>query len=77
MTFPSCTGDVKHLEGGWYVTHSGLLRLAQRRRCVGIHSRPVLEASNPQSSHWIFKAPAGQWQELLPLAADERSGEVA
>jgi len=49
-------GDVKCINGGWYVTHSGLLRLAQRRRCAGIHSRPVLEASNPQSSCWIFKA---------------------
>jgi hypothetical protein len=42
-------GDVKYLEGNWYVTHAGLLRLAQRRRCAGIHSRPVLEASNPQA----------------------------
>jgi hypothetical protein len=24
------TGDVKYLNGGWYVTHSGLLRLAER-----------------------------------------------
>jgi hypothetical protein len=49
-------GDVKYLEGGWYVTHPGLLRLAQRRGCAGIHSRPVLEASDPTSSRWIFKA---------------------
>ena len=39
-------GDVKYIDGGWYVTHSGLLRLAQRRRCVGIHCRPVLESSD-------------------------------
>ena len=32
------------------------LRLAQRRRCAGMHSRPVLEASNPQASRWVFKA---------------------
>ena len=49
-------GDVKYLEGGWYITHSGLLRLAQRRRCAGIHSRPVLEASDPANSRWIFKS---------------------
>ena len=35
-------GDVKYLDGGWYVTHSGLLRLAERRRCAGIHCRAVL-----------------------------------
>ena len=37
-------GDVKYLDGGWYVTHSGLLRLADRRRCVGIHCRPIRES---------------------------------
>ena len=30
-------GDVKYLDGGWYVTHSGLLRLADRRRRGVIH----------------------------------------
>ena len=42
-------GDVKYLDGGWYVTHSGLLRLAERRRCAGIHCRPVLQSSDPQA----------------------------
>jgi hypothetical protein len=49
-------GDLKYLDGGWYVTHSGLLRLAQRCHCVGIHSRPVLKASDPASAYWVFKA---------------------
>jgi hypothetical protein len=49
-------GDVKYLDGGWYVTHAGLLRLAQRRHCAGIHSGPVLEASSPEASRWVFKA---------------------
>ena len=48
--------DVKYLDGGWYVTHSGLLRLAERRRCAGIHSRPVLESSDPKASRWVFRA---------------------
>ena len=26
-------GDLKYLDSGWYVTHSGLLRLAERRHC--------------------------------------------
>src|SRR5882672_10426298 len=46
------SGDVKYLNGGWYVTHSGLLRLAERRRCAGIHCRPVLESSDPMTSRW-------------------------
>ena len=49
-------GDVKYLNGGWYVTHSGLLRLAERRNCIGIHSRPVLESSDPTTSRWVFRA---------------------
>jgi hypothetical protein len=49
-------GDVKYLDGGWYVTHSGLFRLAERRRCAGIHCRPVLESSDPATSRWIFRA---------------------
>jgi len=49
-------GDVRYLAGGWYVTHSGLLRLAERRRCAGIHCRPVLESSDPTTSRWVFRA---------------------
>ena len=49
-------GDVKYLDGGWYVTHSGLLRLAERRHCAGIHSRPVLASSEPATSRWVFRA---------------------
>jgi hypothetical protein len=49
-------GDVKYLNGGWYVTHSGLLRLAERRHCAGIHVRPVLESCDRPSSRWVFRA---------------------
>ena len=49
-------GDIKYLDGGWYITHSGLLRLAERRNCAGIHSRPVLESSDPATSRWVFRA---------------------
>lgn len=49
-------GDIKYLDGGWYITHSGLLRLAERRSCAGIHSRPVLESSDPATSRWVFRA---------------------
>ena len=48
-------GDVLLLGNGWYITHAGLLRLAQRRGCCGIHSR-LLESSNPATSHWVFEA---------------------
>ena len=54
--FSIAGGDLKLLNGHWYVTHTGLLRLAQRRRCVGIHARPLLRFSDVASSRWAFKA---------------------
>src|ERR1700758_4067293 len=41
------SGDLLHLHGGWYVTHTGLIRLAARRRCRGIHVQPIPEFSDP------------------------------
>ena len=49
-------GDFRLLEGGWYVTHSGLLDLSQRRRCVGIHVQQVREFCDPVACRWVFKA---------------------
>jgi hypothetical protein len=49
-------GDVQLIDGRWYVTHAGLLRLAQRRRCHGITSSLQKDLSNPTSSQWVFKA---------------------
>ncbi len=49
-------GDVKYLNGAWYVTHSGLLSIAERRRCVGIHVRPLMGSCNPATSQWVFRA---------------------
>jgi hypothetical protein len=49
-------GDLKLLEGNWYVTHTGLLRVAQRNRCSGIRSVIDKELSDPNSSRWVFKA---------------------
>src|SRR4029077_14908448 len=48
--------DLLLLDGKWYVTHSGLLRLARRSHCIGIDVAPVAEFSNPATSHWAFKA---------------------
>jgi len=49
-------GEVAYLNGSWYVTHSGLLRLAQRRHCAGIHVRPIVKFCDPTRSRWAFKA---------------------
>ena len=49
-------GDIILLDKSWYVTHAGLLRLARRSRCVGIHIEPVPEFSQPIAGRWAFKA---------------------
>jgi hypothetical protein len=38
------------------VTHSGLLRVAQRRRCSGITTELAEGVSNPKEGRWVFKA---------------------
>ncbi len=49
-------GDVKYFNGAWYVSHSGLLKLAERRRCAGIHVQPVSKSCDPTNSRWVFRA---------------------
>jgi hypothetical protein len=50
------TGDLQFLEGRWYVTHAGLLRIAQRKHCCGIKSALVERLSDPLAARWIFRA---------------------
>ncbi len=49
-------GDIICLDGHWYVTHSGLLRLASRRHCVGIQVDMVREFCDPTCARWAFRA---------------------
>jgi hypothetical protein len=49
-------GDLQLLNGRWYVTHSGLLRIAKRDRCSGIATSIDRFASDVPSGRWVFKA---------------------
>jgi hypothetical protein len=49
-------GDIQQIDGRWYVTHAGLLRTAQRRRCHGIRTSLQKDVSDPIASRWVFKA---------------------
>ncbi len=49
-------GDLQLFTGIWYITHSGLLRIACRRRCSGIKTTLVSDGSVPALNRWIFKA---------------------
>src|SRR6266852_7400603 len=54
--FAVALGDLLLLEGRWYVTHAGLLRLAARSRCHGIQVQQVRDFCDPVASRWVFKA---------------------
>jgi hypothetical protein len=50
------SGDVQLIEGKWYVTHSGLLRLARRKNCSGIQVDMAPEFCDPRGSRWACRA---------------------
>ena len=56
FNFSVANGDLLFLENGWYVTHSGLMSLASRRRCAGIRTQPVLPFCDPSGQRWAFGA---------------------
>jgi hypothetical protein len=56
MGLSVAAGDLTLLDGKWYVTHAGLMRLAHRRRCIGIKVRPVPDFCERTSNHWVFEA---------------------
>src|ERR1700735_637646 len=49
-------GEISCIDGKWYVTHSGLLRIATRGGCNGIHTVLQERLSDPLAGRWIFKA---------------------
>lgn len=54
--FSVALGDVLPLDHVWYVTHSGLLRLARRKRCVGIEGAAIAEFCDRANDRYAFKA---------------------
>ena len=49
-------GEVLYIEGKWYITHAGLLRIAVRRRCLGIRTTLQERQSDPLAGRWVFRA---------------------
>ena len=49
-------GDVILLQGNWYVTHAGLLRVAKRNRCSGMKVQFIAELSEPAARRFAFEA---------------------
>ena len=51
-----CRGEVLFIDGKWYVTHAGLLRIALPQRCCGIRTVLQERQSDPIAGRWVFKA---------------------
>jgi hypothetical protein len=49
-------GELQIINGNFYVTHTGLLRLARRKRCSGIHVETVDSLCDSAASRFVFKA---------------------
>lgn len=54
--FSVAAGDLLLLRKSWYVTNTGLLHLATRRRCRAIHVQPLPEFSDATNNRYAFKA---------------------
>jgi hypothetical protein len=49
-------GDLIYLNNGWYVTHKGLIGLARRKRCSGIHVEAVDSLCDSAANRFVLKA---------------------
>jgi hypothetical protein len=49
-------GELQYLDNSWYVTHTGLLRLARRKKCRGIHVEAMDSLCDSATSRYVLKA---------------------
>jgi hypothetical protein len=49
-------GEVVLIGGTWYVTHSGLLRIAARKHCQGMRVQLISDFCDSNSSRYTFRA---------------------
>ncbi len=49
-------GEIQIINANWYVTHTGLIRLARRKRCKGIHVEAVDSLCDSAASRFVLKA---------------------
>ena len=56
--FSLSNGELQFINNCWYVTHTGLLRLARSKRCCGIHVEVVDSLCDSAASRFVLKATA-------------------
>jgi hypothetical protein len=49
-------GELTLIDGHWFVTHAGLMRLSSRNRCHGIRTEPIAEFCDSDLNRYCFKA---------------------
>ena len=49
-------GELQVINANWYVTHTGLIRLARRKRCRGIHVEAVDSLCDTAANRFVLKA---------------------
>lgn len=54
--FSIILGEITRIDSRWYVTHSGLIRLASRRKCSGITTFLQERLCDPAGNRWVFRA---------------------
>jgi hypothetical protein len=54
--FSLSNGELQVISNSWYVTHTGLLRLARRKRCRGIHVEAVDSLCDTAANRFVLKA---------------------
>jgi hypothetical protein len=56
FNFSLGNGELQFINSCWYVTHTGLLRLARRKKCSGIHVEEVPSLCDSAASRFVLKA---------------------
>src|SRR6202158_2686617 len=54
--FSLSNGELQFINSCWYVTHTGLVRLARRKKCRGIHVEVVDSLCDSAASRFVLKA---------------------
>jgi hypothetical protein len=54
--FSLSDGEIQFINSSWYVTHTGLVRLARRKRCMGIHVEAVDSLCDSAANRFVLKA---------------------
>ncbi len=54
--FSISSGDLQIINNNWYVTHTGLIGLARRKKCHGIHVEPVDFLCDSTANRFVLKA---------------------